>query len=332
MVQFLEGGGSGNQLDMNGVNIADRLHALGFVALILVLFLYVHKIRCFGAAPPFLPFDEQLRAEKTFHRIRNRFAYDGNNSSDSEDDTLRRLKLDPCGAGYGGGGGGGGSISCYHANEAVAGLDQSVVAQYHSFNKLLSGGKHAGSRHKSRDPLAMAEGGKIGMPHSSNDCSSGSSNEGNLDYGGTRLSLDAHLSNDRLAAGAAPGRLDGRLTGSAELKLRGEPPLLPELTKESDLERDPVPGYRKKTTKGATNGSRGEGLVVAAASAAGSVGICFDNDASGDRTNLKCRAFGEDALAAAPAANASTIVGYEQAASSLAQQDSLDDVLSLNND
>ncbi|EAA06770.5 AGAP000430-PA [Anopheles gambiae str. PEST] len=246
--------------------------ALGFVALILVLFLYVHKIRCFGAAPPFLPFDEQLRAEKTFHRIRNRFAYDGNNSSDSEDDTLRRLKLDPCGAGYGGGVGvgGGGSISCYHANEAVAGLDQSVVAQYHSFNKLLSGGKHAGSRHKSRDPLAMAEGGKIGMPHSSNDCSSGSSNEGNLDYGGTRLSLDAHLSNDRLAAGAAPARLDGRLTGSAELKLRGEPPLLPELTKESDLERDLVPGYRKKTTKGATNGSRGEGLVVAAASTASS--------------------------------------------------------------
>ncbi|XP_041776111.1 uncharacterized protein LOC121595860 [Anopheles merus] len=347
MVQFLEGGGSGNQLDMNGINIADRLQAhmelttffglaLGFVALILVLFLYVHKIRCFGAAPPFLPFDEQLRAEKTFHRIRNRFAYDGNNSSDSEDDTLRRLKLDPCGAGYGGGvggggGGGGGSISCYHANEAAAGLDQSVVAQYHSFNKLLSGGKHGASRHKSRDPLAMAEGGKIGMPHSSNDCSSGSSNEGNLDYGGTRLSLDAHLSNDRLAAGAAPGRLDGRFTGSAELKLRGEPPLLPELTKESDLERDPVPGHRKKTTKGATNGSRGEGLV-AAASTAGSVGICFDNDAGGERTNLKCRAFGEDALAAAPAANASTVVGYEQAASSLAQQDSLDDVLSLNND
>uniref|UniRef100_A0A182K7Z8 C2 domain-containing protein n=1 Tax=Anopheles christyi TaxID=43041 RepID=A0A182K7Z8_9DIPT len=275
--------------------------ALGFVALILVLFLYVNKIRCFGAASPFLPYDEHLLAEKTFHRIRNRFAYDGNNSSDSEDDTLRRLKLEPCGGSFSSG-----SISCYHANENVV-LDHTAVAQFNSFNKILSG-KHGSSR----DPLAMAEGGKIGMPHSSNDCSSGSSNE--VDCGGTRLSLDAHLSNDRLtslvAMATATTSLEGRLTASAELKLRADP-LLPELTKESEE----LATARRKTTKVATNGS---------------VGICFDTDAPSaiERTNLKGRPFGEEG---ALPTSTSAAVGFEQTVP-LTQQDSLDDVLSLNND
>uniref|UniRef100_A0A182PBK6 C2 domain-containing protein n=1 Tax=Anopheles epiroticus TaxID=199890 RepID=A0A182PBK6_9DIPT len=246
--------------------------ALGFVALILVLFLYVNKIRCFGAAAPFLPFEEHLIAEKTFHRIRNRFAYDGNNSSDSEDDTLRRLKLAPLGG------------------------DSTVP----SFNKILS--KHG---HASRDPLAMAEGGKIGMPQSSNDCSSGSSNEvdcpggvGGTSGGGgggsgrsTRLSLDAHVSNDRLA--------DLKLKGAERQLLL----LLPELTKESE-ERDLT--SRKQTTKVATNGggeefgpSLAKGRAVVAGEEGGPTG-------------------------------AAAVVGCEQAP--LTQQDSLDDVLSLNND
>ncbi|XP_050067555.1 uncharacterized protein LOC126556333 isoform X2 [Anopheles maculipalpis] len=317
MVQFMEGGGDNQLTDMSGMNIADRLQAhmelttlfglaLGFVALILVLFLYVNKIRCFGAAPPFLPFDEHLISEKTFHRIRNRFAYDGNNSSDSEDDTLRRLKLEPCGDSYSN------SISCYHANEST--LDHGL--HFNSFNKILSGCKHA---HTSRDPLAMAEGGKIGMPHSSNDCSSGSSNEVNVDYSGTRLSLDAHVSNDRLAtANGGNSSLEGCLTGSMDLKLKGEPLLPAELTKECD-ERDLA--TRKKPTKLATN-NRTDG---------GSVGICFDTDipptsASVERTNLKCKPYVEEGAPTATTA----VVGFEQA--SLTQQDSLDDVLSLNND
>uniref|UniRef100_A0A182MZP1 C2 domain-containing protein n=1 Tax=Anopheles dirus TaxID=7168 RepID=A0A182MZP1_9DIPT len=276
------------------MNIVDRLQAymelttflgfaLGFVALIVVLFLYVNKIRCFGTAPPFLPFDEHLLSEKTFHRIRNRFAYDGNNSSDSEDDTLRRLKLEPCGDSYSS------SISCYHANENV--LDHTVataasVPHLTSFNKILSGGKHG---HTSRDPLAMAEGGKIGMPHSSNDCSSGSSTEVNLDYS-TRLSLDAHVSNDRLASGG---------TGGPEHKHKGAV-LLPELTKESD-ERDQA--ARKKVTVGA--------------------GPCAP-DPDADRAILKSKEPADEG--AAPA----TVAGFEPAM--LTQQDSLDDVLSLNND
>ncbi|XP_035898704.1 synaptotagmin-14 isoform X1 [Anopheles stephensi] len=317
MVQFMESGGDNQLTDMNGMNIADRLQAhmelttffglaLGFVALILVLFLYVNKIRCFGAAPPFIPFDEHLISEKTFHRIRNRFAYDGNNSSDSEDDTLRRLKLEPCGDSYTS------SISCYHANENV--LDHGP--HFTSFNKILSGCKPV---HSSRDPLAMAEGGKIGMPHSSNDCSSGSSNEMNLDYGGTRLSLDAHVSNDRLAAGSSCGGgnspLESCLTGSMDLKHKGEPLLPAELTKECD-ERDLA--SRKKPTKLATNNR---------SDVAGGVGICFDTDLPGaniDRTNLKCKPHGEEP------APTTAVVGFEQA--SLPQQDSLDDVLSLNND
>uniref|UniRef100_A0A182SGT4 C2 domain-containing protein n=1 Tax=Anopheles maculatus TaxID=74869 RepID=A0A182SGT4_9DIPT len=297
MVQFMASGGDNQLTDMNGINIADRLQAhmelttffglaLGFVALILVLFLYVNKIRCFGAAPPFLPFDEHLISEKTFHRIRNRFAYDGNNSSDSEDDTLRRLKLEPCGNSYSN------SISCYHANEST--LDHGP--HFNSFNKILSGCKHV---HSSRDPLAMAEGGKIGMPHSSNDCSSGSSNEVNLDYTSTRLSLDAHVSNDRLAtANGGNSSLESCLTGSMDLKLKGESLLPAELTKECD-ERDLA--ARKKPTKVATN-NRTEG---------GSVGICFDTDlpaASADRTNLKCKPYADDG---APMA-ATSVGGFEQ--------------------
>ncbi|XP_052900676.1 synaptotagmin-16 [Anopheles moucheti] len=310
MVQFIESGVD-NQLDMNDMNIADRLQAhmelttffglaLGFVALVLVLFLYVNKIRCFGTAPPFLPFDEHLISEKTFHRIRNRFAYDGNNSSDSEDETLRRLKLEPCGDGYTS------SISCYHANENT--LDH--TPHFNSFNKILSGCKHV---HSSRDPLAMAEGGKIGMPHSSNDCSSGSSNEVSLDYS-TRLSLDAHVSNDRLATNGGTSALEGCLVASLDLKLKSES-LLPELTKESD-ERDLA--SRKKPTKVATN-NRTE---------VSSGGIAYDADlptTTGERNNLKCKTFAEES-----APTASTVGGFEQ--TSLTQQDSLDDVLSLNND
>uniref|UniRef100_A0A182MMR1 C2 domain-containing protein n=1 Tax=Anopheles culicifacies TaxID=139723 RepID=A0A182MMR1_9DIPT len=319
MVQFMESGVD-NQSDMNDMNIANRLQAhmelttffglaLGFVALVLVLFLYVNKIRCFGTAPPFLPFDEHLVSEKTFHRIRkysgnsmfssrtrNRFAYDGNNSSDSEDDTLRRLKLEPCGESYSN------SISCYHANENT--LDH--VPHFNSFNKILSGCKQL---HSSRDPLAMAEGGKIGMPHSSNDCSSGSSNEVSLDYS-TRLSLEAHVSNDRLVTNGGNSALEGCRTGSMDLKLKGES-LLPELTKESD-EQDP--GSRKKPTK-VTSNNRTE---------VGSVGICFDADIP--VTNLKSKSFTEES-----APTATTMVGFEHGAS-LTQQDSLDDVLSLNND
>ncbi|XP_053678341.1 synaptotagmin-16 [Anopheles nili] len=306
MVQFVEGS-SDNQQEMDELNFAGRLQAhmelttflglaLGFVALILVLFLYVNKIRCFGSTPPFLSFDEHLISEKTFHRIRNRFAYDGNNSSDSEDESLRRLKLEPCIDSYTN------SASCYHTNENI--LDH--TPHFNSYNKILSAGKLT---HSSQDLLAMAEGGKIGMPHSSNDCSSGSSIEVNLDYG-TRLSLDAHVSNDRLANAESNSCIEGRIVETTDLKMRDNM-LLPELTKESDQREVPI---RKKSSKSSTS-HRLE---------SDSIGTCVASNET-SVIDLKSKVLADESTPAAP-----VVDSYRQV--SLTQQDSLEDVLSLNND
>ncbi|XP_058126860.1 uncharacterized protein LOC131290925 [Anopheles ziemanni] len=312
----LAGDDSETLQDMTKMDAADRLQAhmelttllglaLGVVALIMVLFLYVNKIRCFGTSPLFpLSFEEHLISEKTFHRIRNRFAYDGNNSSDSEDETIRRLRLESCSEPYSA------STSCYHANENIL---AHYAPHFNSFNKILTGGKHG---HSSRDPLAMAEGGKIGMPHSSNDCSSNSSAEVSLEPGAPLL-LDAHVSSDRIGGstahepcsgggGGAPA-LESTWSGAGDLKLISEL-LLPEFTKETDERAQPV---KSKKSKSATS-NRSD------------VSKSNESELSGmldQRSNGKMKPYVED----------DPMVGFGEAGP-LVQQDSLDDVLSLNND
>uniref|UniRef100_A0A182JB69 C2 domain-containing protein n=1 Tax=Anopheles atroparvus TaxID=41427 RepID=A0A182JB69_ANOAO len=320
----LAGDDSDTSQEMNKMDVADRLQAhmelttflglaLGVVALIMVLFLYVNKIRCSGTSPLFpLSFEEHLLSEKTFHRIRNRFAYDGNNSSDSEDETIRRLRLESCAEAYST------STSCYHANENVLAhhphhhhSSHRHTQPFNSFNKILSGGKHG---HSSRDPLAMAEGGKIGMAHSSNDCSSNSSAEVHLEPGAPLLLLDQHVSSDRPSGsepstGAGAQLSDpGSWAGAGDLKLISEL-LLPEFTKETD-ERT-AGGKSKKSSKSA-NSNRTD------------ISRSAESDLSGslDRTSAKSKSYGDDGTGG----------GNFDVQPALVQQDSLDDVLSLNND
>ncbi|XP_058063601.1 synaptotagmin-16 [Anopheles bellator] len=212
--------------------------ALGIVALILVLFLYINKIRCFSTFPAFLSFDEHLISEKTFHRIRNRFAYDGHNSSDSEDETIRRLRLEPCSDSYS-------DTSYFQTSENT--FDH--ISHFNGLNKILSC-KNANS---SRDPLAIAEGGKVGMLHSSNESSSSefmnleSSTKQSTESTKTQMSFFAlrpfSKANDNDSIDTIKGEM-----------------LLPELTKESDERAVGV--HKKNNSFGNDNNAGGNDLLL----------------------------------------------------------------------
>ncbi|XP_052860328.1 synaptotagmin-16 [Anopheles cruzii] len=255
--------------------------ALGIVALILVLFLYINKIRCFSTSPPFLSFDEHLISEKTFHRIRNRFAYDGHNSSDSEDETIRRLRLEPCTDSYS-------NTSYFQTSENT--FDH--ISHFNGLNKILSC-KNANS---SRDPLAIAEGGKVGMLHSSNESSS--SEFMNLDSS-TKLSTEAtktQLSYFALTPFSKANDNDSIDTIKGEM-------LLPELTKESDERAVGV--HKKNNSFGNDNNA-------------------VDNDLLLEKTARKGNNFTETGTAI----KAPFICEQEP----LVQQDDLDGVNRVNND
>ncbi|KAL1398908.1 hypothetical protein pipiens_008598 [Culex pipiens pipiens] len=126
---------------------------------------------------------------------RSRFAYDGHSSSDSEEEILRRLKLQQSCSLHSGSGG---QLSRYGAG-GLGSLDPDLVSNLQhitigaaSPTEDTGGGsrkerKHSHRHHHhhgssgSRDPLALAERGKIGMPHSSSECSSNSSVEASVE-------------------------------------------------------------------------------------------------------------------------------------------------------
>ncbi|XP_021694543.1 synaptotagmin-14 isoform X1 [Aedes aegypti] len=183
--------------------------ALGFIALLLVLFLYINRKWCFATPGSFICCDENTLPAKTVHTIRSRFAYDGNSSSDSEEEILRRLKLQQSCSLHSSG-----QLSRYGAG-ALSPLDPDLAPSLGGLQHITIGspldegqlsrkesrkhhhhhghGHHHGSgnghhhhhhsgRHgSSRDPLALAERGKIGMPHSSSECSSNSSVEASVE-------------------------------------------------------------------------------------------------------------------------------------------------------
>ncbi|EDS38894.1 synaptotagmin-14 [Culex quinquefasciatus] len=143
--------------------------ALGFIALLLVLFLYINRKWCFATPGSFPCCDELTLPAKTVHTIRSRFAYDGHSSSDSEEEILRRLKLQQSCSLHSGSGG---QLSRYGAG-GLGSLDPDLHSHRHHHHHHGSSG--------SRDPLALAERGKIGMPHSSSECSSNSSVEASVE-------------------------------------------------------------------------------------------------------------------------------------------------------
>lgn len=146
-----------------------------------------------------------------FFLLGSRFAYDGNSSSDSEEEILRRLKLQQSCSLHSSG-----QLSRYGAGalspldpdlaSSLGGLQHITIGSpldegqlirkessrkhhhHHGGHGHHHGGSghhhhhHGSSRHgSSRDPLALAERGKIGMPHSSSECSSNSSVEASVE-------------------------------------------------------------------------------------------------------------------------------------------------------
>lgn len=147
--------------------------------------------------------------------VGSRFAYDGNSSSDSEEEILRRLKLQQSCSLHSGG-----QLSRYGAGalspldpdlaSSMGGLQHITIGspldegqlsrkesrKHHNHGSSSHGHGHHGHHHgsssghhnhhnsrhsSSRDPLALAERGKIGMPHSSSECSSNSSVEASVE-------------------------------------------------------------------------------------------------------------------------------------------------------
>ncbi|XP_055539893.1 synaptotagmin-16 [Wyeomyia smithii] len=220
--------------------------ALGFVALLLVLFLYINRKWCFATPGSFPCCDENTLSAKTVHTIRSRFAYDGNSSSDSEEEILRRLKLQQSCSLHSGqlSRYGAGALGPLDSGDLVPGLgglqhvtigaqgepsevggltrkDSKKHGHHHQQHPHHHGHHHHGSRRhgsSSRDPLALAERGKIGMPHSSSECSSNSSVEASVESN-TGL-VGGEKKDRRLILPSADGRTlgsSGSLTGKETL-------------------------------------------------------------------------------------------------------------------
>uniref|UniRef100_A0A1B0FFX0 C2 domain-containing protein n=2 Tax=Glossina TaxID=44049 RepID=A0A1B0FFX0_GLOMM len=145
---------------LNGtVEITTVLSALfGVIALMLLIFLYVHRKWCFHAR----------RARKRRYE---------NTSSDSEEDILRRLRLQQARltSPHGGGGAGVGQYTSYGINH-VNPLSQNFAYVSSDLQRVT-----VTPRDFTRDPLAIAERGKVGIPSSHSECSSNDSVEASFD-------------------------------------------------------------------------------------------------------------------------------------------------------
>uniref|UniRef100_A0A336L4P4 CSON004162 protein n=1 Tax=Culicoides sonorensis TaxID=179676 RepID=A0A336L4P4_CULSO len=181
--------------------------AFAFIALGLVFFLYINRKWCFK--PPkgsFSNCDESLLAStKTLHNFKSRLPFHENTSSDSEEEILRRLKLAQShnaqqfhqqqqqqqslsGGRYNGTG-------LTHNLTNYSGLQNITLATKDALDNVEQSkcSSKKSSKHKDRshnhhhhhrrhsdkhnDPLGLAERGRIGIPHSSSDCSSNSSSK-----------------------------------------------------------------------------------------------------------------------------------------------------------
>ncbi|XP_062125441.1 synaptotagmin-14 [Drosophila sulfurigaster albostrigata] len=142
----------------------------GVLVLLLLLFLYISRRCCFHHRHGINCCDERHLAAKCVQKITRKRRYE-NTSSDSEEDMLRRLRwhqqnnnLLPNGkfVGYG------------------MGIDQMNPLTGHSFNY-----HHQADLQRvvtvTRDPLAIAERGKVGIPSSHSECSSNDSIEASVD-------------------------------------------------------------------------------------------------------------------------------------------------------
>ncbi|XP_034664658.1 synaptotagmin-14 isoform X2 [Drosophila subobscura] len=139
----------------------------GVLVLLLLLFLYISRKCCFHHRHGISCCDERHLAAKCVQKITRKRRYE-NTSSDSEEDILRRLRWHQQNQhsdkpmGYG--------MSISQANPLTA----------HSFNYHQSDADLQRVT-VTRDPLAIAERGKVGIPSSHSECSSNDSMEASVD-------------------------------------------------------------------------------------------------------------------------------------------------------
>ncbi|EDW37928.1 GL12330 [Drosophila persimilis] len=139
----------------------------GVLVLLLLLFLYISRKCCFHHRHGINCCDERHLAAKCVQKITRKRRYE-NTSSDSEEDILRRLRWHQQNQhsdkpiGYG--------MSISQANPLTA----------HSFNYHQSDADLQRVT-VTRDPLAIAERGKVGIPSSHSECSSNDSMEASVD-------------------------------------------------------------------------------------------------------------------------------------------------------
>ncbi|KAL9894478.1 synaptotagmin-14 [Glossina fuscipes] len=163
---------------LNGtVEITTVLSALfGVIALMLLIFLYVHRKWCFHARRGLHCCDDKYLASKCVQKLSRKRRYE-NTSSDSEEDILRRLRLQQARltSPHGGGGAGVGQYTSYGINQ-VNPLSQNFAYVSSDLQRVT-----VTPRDFSRDPLAIAERGKVGIPSSHSECSSNDSVEASFD-------------------------------------------------------------------------------------------------------------------------------------------------------
>ncbi|XP_052836113.1 synaptotagmin-1 [Drosophila gunungcola] len=139
----------------------------GVLVLLLLLFLYISRKCCFHYRHAINCCDERHLAAKCVQKITRKRRYE-NTSSDSEEDILRRLRwhqqhqLGEKPGGYG------------------LGISQANPLTAHSFNYHQPGADLQRVT-VTRDPLAIAERGKVGIPSSHSECSSNDSMEASVD-------------------------------------------------------------------------------------------------------------------------------------------------------
>ncbi|XP_055856113.1 uncharacterized protein LOC129919284 [Episyrphus balteatus] len=157
----------------------------GLVALMLVFFLFINRKWCFHASSHAFPCcDDNNISSKYVQKLSRKRRYE-NTSSDSEEEILRRLRLQQ-------------SRSIPNGQYTGYGINHiNPLAQNYNFSDL----QHitVTPRDSSKDPLAIAERGKVGIPSSHSECSSNDSIEASID------------SNTRILTGEKKGLFDNSI-------------------------------------------------------------------------------------------------------------------------
>nr|XP_036223921.1 synaptotagmin-14 isoform X1 [Bactrocera oleae] len=167
---------------LNGtVELTTVLGALfGVITLMFLFFLYVHRKWCFHARHGLNCCDEKINAFKYTQKMcKSRKRRYDNTSSDSEEDILRRLRLQQSRNLSTNG-----NFNSYGVHQQSSYLPPSPPNPQQSFNYTPNELQRVTITPRfdpARDPLAIAERGKVGIPSSHSECSSNDSEKASVD-------------------------------------------------------------------------------------------------------------------------------------------------------